>query len=335
MNNKDNESHVLRMKDIAMLVGVSTATVSRALKSPNLVAPTTRAKIQAIVQKTGYAPLQAARSLRTSRNFALLIAIPTIESAYYTTCVNGAQNFAQQAGYSVLLSDMQVSRSSATTILNSHQVDGVIGFSDIMPKINTDRPRVAIGPAMPKSACPSVGIDDQAAMRKATEFLIAHGHRRIAFIGGPSQSKVADKRLEGYRIALEAADVEYQKNLVASTYFGMEHGGRAVNEILAQNDRPTALVCTTDEQAIGALHAITYEQGLCVPDDISVIGFDDHPVARFLTPTLTTVRQSAYTTGQKAAEMLISQINGEELPCRRVTLPTNLVIRDSVKHIAG
>ena len=320
-----------RMQDIAKLVGVSTSTVSRALQKPEMVAPQTREKIRQAIDSAGYVPNQLARSLRTARRQVLLVVVPEINSSFYAQFTKGAEEVADRHGYSVLLGDVQLDTNNHerfAQFLKTKQADGVITFAGAVPFAGTATPLVQIGQTRADVSVPSIDIDNEGAMTKAAEHLLHLGHRDIAFLNGPSQAASAVARLAGYRSALQAAGIENRDELVASGFFGMEPGSRATEKLLALHNRPTAILCANDEMAIGAMHAC-HSHGLKIPDDISIVGFDDIQVAKYLNPPLTTTAQPVLDLGRQGTEMLIALVQGEPIKERHVILPTRFIERKS------
>ncbi|MBZ9782115.1 LacI family transcriptional regulator [Pseudomonas sp. REP124] len=330
------------IREVARLAGVSVATVSRTLKSPERVLPETRDKVNAAVEQAGYRPNLMAVQFRSRRTGNLVILVPTIANTFFARVISGAQQAAQTAGYRVLLCDTQgredIEREFAELVHN-HQADGVIQLRAFDPFAE---PCHNLEPAPIVNACeviqggrhPTISLDNRAAAKAMTEHLIGLGHRRIGLIKGPKSSPLTRDRVAGYQDALQAAGITCDPALICHGDFTLQAGHDGAAALLALSERPTALFCENDEMAIGALKRIK-EQGLRVPEDISLVGFDDIPFAAYCDPPLTTIAQPAEVFGQKAVEMLIALIEKKPLAERHVVLPFELALRGStaaVKH---
>ncbi|MBP5947748.1 MULTISPECIES: LacI family DNA-binding transcriptional regulator [unclassified Pseudomonas] len=324
------------IREVARLAGVSVATVSRTLKSPERVLPDTRDRVMAAVEQAGYRPNLMAVQFRSRRTGNLVILVPTIANTFFARVISGAQKAAQAAGYRLLLCDTQgretLERQFADLVY-AHQADGVIQLRAFDPFEGS-----ASGKDLPPivNACeviqqgrhPTISLDNVAAAKAMTEHLIALGHRRIGLIKGSKGSPLTRDRLAGYEQAIRQAGLALDDALVCHGDFSLAAGYAGAGKMLALDDRPTALFCENDEMAIGALKRIK-EQGLRVPEDISLAGFDDIPMAAYCDPPLTTISQPAEVFGEKAVEMLIALIEKQPLPARHVVLPFQLTPRES------
>jgi LacI family repressor for deo operon, udp, cdd, tsx, nupC, and nupG len=177
-------------------------------------------------------------------------------------------------------------------------------------------------------------VDNTSAAKEAVEYLMTLGHRNIAFVTGPMDSPISIDRDQGYEQALQFGGLKRDRKLTAIGDFSVESGIRAVETLLAQDQHFTAVFCSNDEMAIGALQAIK-SKGLRVPDDISIVGFDDIRFARYMDPPLTTVAQPKDELGREAMNMLIEILRGNDVPARKRILPTQLVIRGSTARCAN
>lgn len=332
----DNEVVLSNIREVARLAGVSVATVSRTLKSPGRVLPDTRDKVNAAVEKAGYRPNQMAVQFRSRRTGNLVILVPTIANTFFAKVISGAQQAAQLAGYRLLLCDTQgreeVEREFAELVY-AHQADGVIQLRAYDP-FEAPFPSADLPPIV--NACeviqggrhPTISLDNRAAAKAMTEHLIELGHRRIGLIKGPKSSPLTRDRVAGYQDALQQAGITSDAALICHGDFSLKAGHDGAAAMLELPDRPTALFCENDEMAIGALKRIK-QQGLRVPEDISLVGFDDIPFAAYCDPPLTTISQPAETFGQKAVEMLIALIEKKPIEQRHVVLPFKLTLRNS------
>ncbi|MCM2973195.1 LacI family DNA-binding transcriptional regulator [Larsenimonas suaedae] len=321
------------IRKVAELAGVSVATVSRSLATPEMVSPKTRAKVLDAVERAGYRPNQMAVKFRSQRTHNLVVLVPTIANTFYARVISGIQETARKAGYSVLLCNTQgqdeVERDYAR-LVSSRQADGIIQLRAFNPFSDDDPtpPMVNACELLDNAPCPTVGIDNRGATYELTRHLIELGHRRIAMIQGPGQSPLTRERNAGYQEALEAAGLEADPGLFLPGNFTPRSGFEAARHLVDHANRPTAVVCESDEMAIGAVQCFK-EAGLRVPGDISVAGFDDIEFASFIDPPLTTISQPAERFGQEAVARLIEVIEGKRNVTPHQTLPHRLVIRRS------
>ena len=331
------------IRDVAAAAGVSVATVSRVLSPASADVPMrkeTRDKVERAIEELGYRPNDLARALLQHRTAAIGLVVPDISNPYYPPLVRGVEDAASSRGYRVVLCNTDRDPAKISGYLDTlikTRVDGIVvaggGWADVPDRtavLGTYRTGlVAVGRHL--GAHPSVRIDNAAASREAAEHLIGLGHRGIAFLGGPASSTTVQDRAQGYRDALEVAGLTGPAP-VRYGDFTEESGYAATRELLDASPRPTALLCANDRIAIGA-YAATADAGGRVPEDVSVVGFDDTPIARYVRPTLTTVAIPTYEMGLAAVRLLLSQLEGDGVP-ELETMPTRLVIRDSTAPLS-
>jgi LacI family transcriptional regulator, repressor for deo operon, udp, cdd, tsx, nupC, and nupG len=328
------------IREVARLAGVSVATVSRTLASPERVRQATRDKVNAAVEQVGYRPNLMAVQFRSRRTANLVILVPKIANTFFARVISGAQQAAQTAGYRLLLCDTQgredVEREYAG-LVDAHQADGVIQLRayDPFPADRTDTPPMINACEVIKGGRhPTISLDNQAAAQAMTEHLIGLGHRRIGLIKGPQSSPLTQDRVAGYQAALAQAGIPNDPAIICHGDFSLRAGYEGAASLLTLPERPTALFCENDEMAIGALKRIK-EAGLRVPEDISLVGFDDIPLAHYCDPPLTTIAQPAEGFGRRAVEMLINLIEKKANPEQHVTLPFELTVRKSAAPPTG
>lgn len=326
------------IRKVAELAGVSVATVSRTLKSPEIVAPSTRAKVLEAVSAAGYRPNLMAVQFRSQRTHNLVVLVPAIANVFFARVISGIQAAAQQQGYGVLLCNTlgdEETEKHYAGMVTTRKADGLIQLRASNPfgahvfPAGTVLPMVNACEVLDDAPCPSVKLDNRAAARTLTEHLIGLGHRRIAMIQGPRRSPLTRDRVAGYRDALEAAGVAFDDRLVHPGDFTLDAGFEAAGSLMARGRPPTAIFCESDEMAIGAMQRIK-RLGLCVPGDVSVAGFDDIAFSSYSDPPLTTIAQPAEAFGTQAVTMLIDLLEGRgTTPAPRVVLPYELVVRGS------
>ena len=326
--------------DVARLAAVSQPVVSYVLNRDAIapVAPETRRRVIAAIEQLGYVPDQAARTLRTRKTFTIAGIIPDITNPFYPAFERGVQDVASSHGYDLIVynTDGDAEKEARFQRAVQGRVDGVIGVffhltaTELRPLLER---RVAVVrlEAAPQEIGPlpldNLYVDNVAAAREAVAFLIGRGHRRIAMIagrGGPRQPRV-----RGYRDALAAHGIGFDPRLLRETEFVEGGGYEAMRELLSDHSRPSAVFAANDLLAMGALVALR-EAGLRVPADVAVVGFDDIPAARLVSPSLTTVAQFPQQLGRRAAELLFSRLDGTAPEGGRCEeRPYELVVRES------
>lgn len=326
--------HRVTIADIAREAGVSVPTVSKVLNGKNEVAPETRDRIERLIEKHRY----ARRSRKDSRAGLVDLVFPSLDSEWDVEIIRGVEQVAHGAKMGTVVSAVH-GRGSWLDNLSTRRSDGVIlAVSPLTPK-QSDRiaalglPVVAIDPTGSTSPdVPSVGATNWTGALTATEHLISLGHQRIAFIGGPEHLQCSRARADGYRSALTGAGLEVTTDLVRNGDFSHEAGHKAMAQLLETGTPPTAVFAGNDQQAQGAYQAAG-EHGLRIPDDISIIGFDDLPLARWTNPPLTTIRQPIAEMAAQAMRMLLRYLETGEFGTKRVELATELIIRSSTTQI--
>lgn len=329
------------MDDIARATGVSISTVSRALRRDPNVALATQDRIRAVASALDYHMNLNASRLRTGRTQTIAIAVPALNNWYFAELMAGAHAVLAENAYDTVVAVVAESGSLQRILRDANpstgRLDGVIVVDmDIAPSVvRSLRAAGTIvtttGRAHPHYS--SVMIDDVAAARTATSHLIGLGHRKIAMIGGsgagPSPFYVPERRRAGYALALEHADLEAHQD-EASGDFALLGGYEAAVGLFENNATPpSALFCMSDQMAIGAVRALR-DLGFGVPDDVSVIGVDDHELAESFG--LTTVRQPVRSIGRNAASLLLDQLVDRDAPPKHRTIATELVVRGTTQR---
>jgi LacI family transcriptional regulator, repressor for deo operon, udp, cdd, tsx, nupC, and nupG len=325
--------------EVAKRAGVSTATVSRVLSQPSVVAPATRRKVLQAVKYLGYTPNSAAKNLRTLKTGKLLVTVPDISNPFFSLILQGIEDTAQREGYSVLLGDTQHDEKREegyAAMLKRKEADGLIFLGHRLPKgaatlVEAMSPRCA--PVVngcefnPRLGIPSVHIDNAKAASEAMDHLFRLGHRRIGIVTGPLVSPLSRDRLRGAtaRARRERAEREL---IVMDGDFSIESGGAAGERMLGRRERPTAIFCFNDEMAMGVIQAAR-RRGMRVPEHLSVVGFDDIRFARYMDPPLTTIAQPMRAIGEGTVRLLLEILSGDVAAPESVTLPHTLTVRSS------
>ncbi len=328
------------IEDVATLAGVSIATVSRAMHSPSKVADTTRRKVLEAVAQTGYTANAMARSLRMRRSNMIMILAPDVGDPNFSNILVGLETEASKRGYGVLIGNTRNDPGRETSYLsfiNSNKADGLILLTGHLPlgmPANQDPkrmpPMVAVNEPVPNADIPFVGVDNFEGARTATDYLIAQGHRRIAFIGSAPNRKLNSLREEGYRAALSTAGISVDPQFIMPGDGTTEAGRSAAETMFVRDHLPTAFFCVNDVTALGVIIALT-ARGYSLPQDFSVMGFDDISFASFVSPSLTTMKQPRLNVGEAAMDLLLELLEGGTPQHKQVLLRAELIVRDSVR----
>jgi LacI family repressor for deo operon, udp, cdd, tsx, nupC, and nupG len=327
-----------RIGDVARRAGVSTATVSRALAMPQRVKPDTREAVMQAVRETGYVLNIAARSLRTSRSHAVLAVVPDVANVFFSQVLRGISDTLRRHGYSLVIADTgndPARERDHAEFVQAGRVDGLLLLNGrLLQSAKTRRrhhvPTVSLCERIPGSQLPHVETANRQAARAMTEYLLELGHRRIGYVTGPRANVLEHDRFGGYRDALAASGIAHDPDLVREGDFSIRTGEAAAAAYLALPRLPDAVFACNDAMAMGLIRGFT-AAGVAVPDQISIAGFDDIEFAAAYNPALTTVHQSRAEIGARAAAMLVDLIEGRQPPSREVSLPAQLVLRDSTR----
>jgi len=323
--------------DVARLAGVSTATVSRALNGTGQIAAPTRAAIEAAVEQLGYRANTIARSLVTKSTQTIALLLPDITNPFYAALVSGVQEYTLGHGYTMLLCTTEGDpgrEEQYLSLLRAKQVDGALVDGLLLPPDRIARfvrdgfPIVCLDRDIESDSIPLVQVDNRLGGQIATEHLLRLGHTRIAHVRGARVLGISEQRLAGYRAALDGAGIVPDPELVADGSFTEEGGYEGARALLARSPGVTAIFAANDLSAIGVLSAIA-ASGRRVPEDISVVGFDDLRLSAFMSPPLTTIKQPAAAIAQLATKLLIDLTRGEQAEQVLHLLEPALVVRGS------
>ncbi len=326
------------IKDVARHANVSVATVSRILNGQSGYAEETKRTVMAVVNQLGYTPNALARGLvkKSSSTFGILL--PSLTSSFMFALLDGVVNAASQKNYSAIICHTGENGKNTVNYLNvlsEQRVGGVIFASEpikdeyLAQVFAMKVPVVLVSTACEHQRIPYIKVDDKSAAYHATTYLLERGHRNIGMISGTKDDPVAGiLRVNGYHQALKDAGIVVSEKHLAYGDFGYRSGIKGMQTLLREFPDITAVFAASDEMAVGAL-TYAYQQGINVPDQLSVIGYDDTPLAEMAIPPLTTVHQPIYDMGERAVDMLLGGKNVGE----SIIMPFHLVERDSVKVI--
>jgi LacI family transcriptional regulator len=326
------------IREIARAAGVSIATVSRVINGRPDVAPQTREAVLRVVREHGFSTNRNARALSGGRTGLVGVTVPIVEAAYFAVILSGAAEALYEQDMRVVLCPTLHQHEREVTLLD-RLMHGTTDAAVLMlpEESNVELkalqrtgysfvvidPRVALDEGIP-----AVSAAHASGARAATEHLLSRGHRRIGAITGPAEWMASTERLNGYRAALAAAGVLPDPKLVVDSDFSIENGEEAAAALLDLPDPPTAIFGFNDNVAIGALH-VARARGISVPEELSVVGFDDSEQAAIVTPALTTVRQPLAEMGRMAISLLLRLLEHQRVEAMSIELATRLVVRES------
>ena len=338
MNCKINKPTI---KDVAQKSNVSIATVSRILNNLDGYSEETRKKVIEVMKEIGYQRNAIARNLKVKETRTIGVLRPRVNTTYYVEILNGIEDFAQRNNYSVIICNVgnEWERTSQYLgVLSERQVDGIIVCS-LPPKdelckkiIESQIPTVFVSTLSYNCSVPYVKVDDYQASYSATCYLIENGHKEIAMLGGSKDDLISGlPRINGFIQALKDNNLPVRENLIKEKGFSFKEGVEGMEELLKENEKFTAIFACCDDSAVGAL-AVAHKRGIKIPDDISIIGYDNTNVAEMAYPPLTTVGQPLYEMGKRSVEMLIKRISLNE-KVESIIMPFEIVERETVKKI--
>lgn len=335
-----------RLKDVALLAGVSVKTVSNVVNNNPHVRPSTRQRVEKAVKELDYRPNLAARHLKSGHSGFIGLALPDLRTPYFAELTSKIWAEAERLGYVALL-DLTGADPDAERMVMSgvreRLIDGMI-FSPLALEAEeiagwrSGVPVVLLGERAVPPGYDHVAVESVPASRRITEHLIATGHRRIGAIGHVPAQGTSSVRLAGYRQALDAAGLAFDDTLVIGVPdYTRESGHAAMNRLLSLADPPDAVFCFNDAMAVGAIRAC-HESGLSVPGDVAVAGFDNIPESRYTTPSITTIAPDMDLLASEALRLLIRRIDaarqGRQVEAADVAVPWRLAIRESTGGVS-
>jgi LacI family transcriptional regulator, repressor for deo operon, udp, cdd, tsx, nupC, and nupG len=329
------------IKDVAALAGVSVATVSRYYSAPEKVSKKNTAKVISAIAQLNYKPNLLARNFTQSRSYSILVVAPLV-NPFLLDVIQGIQEIARTKGYTVLLADVLEAQNDDNkyySMLDSRLVEGIIDFK---VRVKGDKNPLAkiqnivtLCDYAENSVAPIITVDDTKSAEKIVDYLVSLGHRNIGCLTGLDFMHATHLRKLGYQNALQKAGITLSNKLIINGDFSVICGINAAKEFANMRPRPTAIFSMSDKMAIGIIQGLKAE-GLRVPEDISVVGFDDIEFAQYCDPPLTTIRQPAKELGSNAMSLLCKLIDGKfdpETVLRPYFLPTELIVRGSAAAV--
>jgi LacI family transcriptional regulator len=325
---------------IARKLNLSTVTVSKALRNHSDISPETVQRVKKLALAMGYTPDLIARALSSRRSSIIGVVVPEIDHTFFSTVMKGIFSVAQEKHFQIVLTvsqeDDRREIDNLQTLL-SMRVDGILisisektKDAEIFELIKRKRvPMVFFDRCLPDPYFSRVVVDDRRGAARAMDYVISQGYRRIAHLSGPPNISIAKERRAGYLDALRSNGIPVRDEWIISCGFAQEDGYRGFRRLLDTGDPPEAVFTANDPLAIGVYDAAK-EIGMRIPQDIGVIGFSDNIISRYLSPSLTTVRQPAVEIGETAVNLLLDEIQRpDQRRARQIEIPTQLMIRES------
>ncbi|MCW0136729.1 DNA-binding transcriptional regulator CytR [Escherichia coli] len=329
------------MKDVALKAKVSTATVSRALMNPDKVSQATRNRVEKAAREVGYLPQPMGRNVKRNESRTILVIVPDICDPFFSEIIRGIGSYGGKSRISGADWRLCASKSAGKTFIDliiTKQIDGMLLLGSRLPfdaSIEEQRnlpPMVMANEFAPELELPTVHIDNLTAAFDAVNYLYEQGHKRIGCIAGPEEMPLCHYRLQGYVQALRRCGIMVDPQYIARGDFTFEAGSRAMQQLLDLPQPPTAVFCHSDVMALGALSQAK-RQGLKVPEDLSIIGFDNIDLTQFCDPPLTTIAQPRYEIGREAMLLLLDQMQGQHVGSGSRLMDCELIIRGSTRAL--
>ena len=330
----------ITIKDIARELGISVSTVSRALTNNPEISETTKEMVRELARKLNYKPNLLASNLRTNKNTTIGVVIPEVNHHFFASVLDGIEQAANEAGYSILIcqshENMEKEIQNVQTLLHSRVAGMLVGVSKetmhlhhLQEVLNSNTPLVLFDRPCPSLQCDQVVSDDYAGAYSAVEHLIQTGCKRILYFSSSMNLEVAHRRYQGWRNALQKHGLWHSTDdiIIADT---RELAIEELPKLMNADQRPDAIFCVNDHCASGVLYA-AQKLGLRVPEDLSICGFSDAPLARITTPMLTTVEQHGTEIGTHAMQALLRKLNGDTHTPHTEIVRTNLVVRGTTR----
>ena len=325
--------------DIARELKISASTVSRALQDNPRISQKTKEKIKLIADAMGYRPNTLASNLRNKKSNTIGIVVPLINRYFFSAVISGVEDVAFKAGYTVVISQSNDLANKEIAIVQSmfaNRVDGLIISIAMQPTnyehLRTFRkkniPLVFFDRSVAEIETDKIVVDDFMGGFRVTQHLVDQGYKRIAHMAGPQNLQTYIDRKKGYRDALEKNGITYDENIVVTNSLTLEDGSIAVKQLMSLPVPPDAIFCGNDTTALVSMIYLR-DKGVKIPEEVGIVGFSNEPFSRVVSPSISTIAQPGFLMGQKAAELILSQIETKNKYFQTLVLPTELIIRES------
>lgn len=325
------------MKQVAEKARVSTTTVSHVINNTRVVSEDARERVLSVIQELRYIPSAVARSLKNDKTQTLGMMIPNNSNPYFAEVIQGIEDASFKLGYNIILCnsyDDPKKQAAYIRVLMEKRIDGLIlvssGSDEELTQLLADEgiPKVLVDREVSGVAADFIEADHELGGYEATRYLAELGHKRIACVAGPENLLPSGDRVAGYLRALAEAGLPAHRDYLIHSDFTSQGGFNAFRQLLALPERPTAIFASNDLMAIGGICAAN-QAGVAIPQQLSVVGYDDIALASFSTPPLTTIAQPKHDIGTLTAQVLVERIAHPELPLRREMLRSQLIVRQS------
>jgi LacI family transcriptional regulator len=339
-SNKGANTMNVTIYDVAREANVSMATVSRVVNGNPNVKPATRKKVQEVIERLGYRPNAVARGLASKKTTTVGVIIPDISSTFFAELARGIEDIATMYKYNIILSNSDQNKEKELHLLNTmlgKQVDGIVFMSGNITHEHVEEfekspvPIVLAGSIAETEKIPSVNIDYDQAAYDVTRYFIDKGHKEIAVVIGPLHEPInSERKMSGYRRALQEAGIEYREEYVFEGDYTYDSGMEAIEQLLELEKKPSAIFVGSDEMALGVVHGAE-DKGYRIPEDFEVISSDNTRLALMVRPQLTSIVQPLYDIGAVAMRLLTKLMNKEKVEEQTVILPHRIELRHSTK----
>ncbi|QDP40894.1 catabolite control protein A [Radiobacillus deserti] len=325
--------------DVAREANVSMATVSRVVNGNPNVKPATRKKVLNTIQQLGYRPNAVARGLASKKTTTVGAIIPDISSIFFSELARGIEDIATMYKYNIILSNSDQNKEKELHLINTmleKQVDGIVYMGGVISEDHINQFQTASVPVVlaatvdQTETIPSVNIDYEEAAYEATNLLIDHGHQHPAFVTATEETEMNNQKYAGYLRAIKENNNEVKEERIIKGDYSYDSGIEAIEQLIALENRPTAVFVASDEMALGVIHG-AQDRGLDIPNDLEVFGFDNTRLATMVRPTLSTIVQPMYDIGAVAMRLLTKYMNKEEVTDQSIILPHRMIERNSTK----
>ena len=322
------------IKDIANRTGLGLATISSYLNGGN-VREKNREKIEAAIKELNFEVNEVARGLKTNRTYTIGVVIPELNNIFCTEIITAMEDILRKKGYATIVCDCRTDKQlerEAVEFLYRKRVDGIINMpvdssgAHLKQFADAKKPMIIIDRKLPELSYDSILVDNQDAAKKAVDILLENGHEKIAMVTGPKEIYTAHERYKGYEAALNQAGITVDSKLVVHSDYTIRGAVAGVTELLEHHPEVTAVFAANYEMTMGTMIALN-EKGIRIPEDLSVIGFDNREFARALHPTLTIITQPTEAIARHAAELMLKKLESDE-----TTTPTEIYLETEVMH---
>lgn len=326
----------MNIKEIAKKCNLSVATISRVINNDPKVADSTRKKVLTVIDKYKFVPNITGRSLRTQKSNKILVLLPTLSNQFYSEIIQGIEETAEEKGYAILVAVTNLQESQEIKylhMLRMKHVDGCISFfntidAESISSLAKTYPFVQCCEPTMKAEVSSVEIDNHQAVYDVVKEFVQKGHKTIGMISGDYYKTSELGRETGYKDALRDFGIKYDKNLIVKNFYHFQDGANGAKKLMANQEKPTAIVCASDSLALGATSYLK-QQGYVVGKDVCVMGFDNTSITTYTSPTISSINQPRYDLGKESFKLLYEKLQNINSTNKKIILPYQIIHRES------